>query len=89
MSNKTAVKNDSEVTTVFVYGYGSGNSPFFKEARTKKLDPTRWSLLLNDALSCGQKLLLMDGIDPNPVQAEIVTARPVGQMFELQVAVTR
>jgi hypothetical protein len=89
MVNKNAAKNDSEVTTVFVYGYSSGNSPFLKEARTKKLDSARWSLLLNDALSCGQKLLLMDGIDPDPLQAEIVTTRSVGRMFEVQVAVTR
>jgi hypothetical protein len=89
MVTKNDVKDDSQVTTVFVYGYGSGNGPFFKEARTKKLDSARWSLLLNDAVSCGQKLLLMDGIDPNPLHAEIVNTRSVGQMFEVQVAVTR
>lgn len=82
--------NDSQVTTIFVYGYSSAKTPFYEEAPTKKLDGDRWSLLLNAAVSRGQKLLLMEAANPNSLQGEIVNLRPLtGQMFEVEVAVAR
>jgi hypothetical protein len=87
MFDKNAA-NSAEVTTVFVYGYSSTKKPFYKEARTKKIEPDRWSLLLNAAVSCGEKLLLMDG--QSPVEGEIVKTRLLsGQMFEIEVTLLK
>jgi hypothetical protein len=90
MENNNAAKPKSHVATVFVYGHGSGDKPFYKEARTKKLESGHWSLLLNTAVTCGQKLLLMEGSDPNPLQVEVVRTRLVDtQMFEAEITLTR
>ena len=93
MLNQTraaATKSTAEVETVFVYGYGSGKTPFYKEARSKKLNDNHWSLMLNAPLSLGQKLLLIDATGQNAVQGEIVAMRAVAeQVFEVAVAVTR
>ena len=90
MEDKAAARRDSQITTVFVYGYNSTNSPFLREARGKKLDSNHWSLLLSAPVSCGQKLLLIAGAGQDPVQGEVLTARSLfGQSFEVEVALMR
>jgi hypothetical protein len=90
MLNQTktdAAKSLAEVATVFVYGYGAGKNPFYKDARGKKLNAGHWSLLLSAPVSQGQKLLLIDATGQNTIAGEIVTMRQVGgQMFEVAVA---
>lgn len=90
MEDKSATRQDSQFTTVFVFGYNSTDSTFVKEARTRKLGSNHWSLLLNAPVSCGQKLLLISGAGQDPVQGEVLVARSLsGQTFEVEVALVR
>jgi hypothetical protein len=71
-----APKQGSQSKTVFVYGYGPTKIPFFKEAQTVKVTSKGCVLVLSALVSQGQKLLLMNGTQENPVEAEIVMTRP-------------
>lgn len=76
----------SQSSTVCVYGHGPSKTPFYKEAQTLKVTPKGCVLLLSASVSRGQKLLLMNGSQENPVEAEIVMTRPLGaQMCEVEV----
>ena len=86
-ATKNAPRHDSQSTTVFVYGYGPSKNPFFKEARTVKVNSQGCSLILSAPVSRGQKLLLMSGTQQNPVEAEIVGTRLLGaQIYEVEVS---
>jgi hypothetical protein len=79
-------KHGSQSTMVCVYGYGPSKNPFYKEAQTLKLTSKGCVLILSAPVSRGQKLLLMNGVQGNPVEAEIVMTRPLGaQMCEVEV----
>lgn len=77
----------SQRTTVFVYGYGAAKNPFFKEAQTVKSNSDGCLLILSAPVSLGQKLLLMNGTQQNPVEAEIRMTRSLStQTFEVEVS---
>ena len=57
-NTKQVVTKDAD-TTVVVYGYGSTNKPFYKEAKRVKANSDRWFLILDTPVPCGQKLLLI------------------------------
>lgn len=81
-----APRQDSQSTTVCVYGYGSSKNPFYQEAQTVKVTSKGCVLILSALVSRGQKLLLMNGTQENPMEAEIVMTRPVGaQMCVVEV----
>ena len=83
---KDAPRHGSHGTTVCVYGYGPSKNPFYKEAQTVKVTSKGCLLILSAPVSQGQKLLLMNGTQENPVEAEIVMTRPLGaQMCEVEV----
>ena len=72
--------------TVFVYGYGHSKSPFYKETRALKANSDGCLLILSAAVSCGQKLLLIN-TRHNPMEAEIVNTRSLsGQLLEVEVS---
>ena len=82
-------KNSSGMTSakVRVYGYTSANSPFFKEAKALKASANGCLLILNAAVSRGEKLLLMNAGSPNAAEAEIVSTRSLAaQLFEVEVS---
>jgi hypothetical protein len=86
-TTKDAHRNGSPGTTVFVYGYGPTKNPFFKEAQTVKANSEGCLLILNAPVSRGQKLLLMNGTEQNPVEAEIRMTRSLGaQTYEVEVS---
>lgn len=75
--------------TVFVYGYGPMKNPFYEQARAINTTPQGALLIFGLSMSCGQKLLLMNGTGSNPVEAEVVRARTLdAQMFEAEVVFT-
>jgi hypothetical protein len=83
---KETPRQGSQSATVCVYGHGPSKNPFYKEAQTLKVTSKGCVLLLSAPVSRGQKLLLMNGTQENPVEAEIVMARPLGaQMCEVEV----
>jgi len=89
MTTKDAPRHGSQSTTVFVYGYGPTRNPFFKEAQTVKATSKGCVLILSALVTRGQKLLLMNGTQQNPVEAEIVMTRPLSaQMCEVEVEVS-
>jgi hypothetical protein len=72
---------------ISVYGYGSLKNPFFKEARALNANPRGCLLILNAAVSRGEKLLLMNSSGQNPAEAEIVNTRSLtDQLFEVEVS---
>jgi hypothetical protein len=86
----TGPSNDAQITTISVYGYSSAKTPFPKEARRKKLNSDHRSLLLSVTVSCGQKLLLIEPTNGDPIEGEVVMTRPVGvEMSEVAVALMR
>jgi PilZ domain len=75
------------LATICVYGYGPTKSPFYEEAQTVRANSEGGVLILGAPVSCGQKLLLINGRGSNPVEAQIVNTRTLGaQMFEVEVA---
>jgi len=83
---RDAKKNGSSDTTVCVYGYGTSNHPFYKEAHAIQAHPNGCLLLLGAAVNRGQKLLLMNSRQ-SAAEVEIVNARSVsGQWFEVEVS---
>lgn len=80
-------ENGSGLATICVYGYGPTKSPFYEEAQALRANPEGGLLILGAPVSCGQRLLLINGRGSNPVEAEIVNTRTLGaQMCEVQVA---
>ena len=78
---------ENKSAKVCVYGYSSSNSPFFKEARALRTNSEGCSLILDAAVSCGEKLLLINAATPNPTEAEIVNTRSLtAQLFEVEVS---
>jgi hypothetical protein len=73
-----AHKQYSQSMTVCVYGYASSKKPFYQEAQTVKVTSKGCVLILNALVSRGEKLLLMNATQENPMEAEIVMTRPVG-----------
>ena len=74
-------------TTVCVYGHGPTKNPFYTEAQTVKAHSEGCLLLLCAQVSCGQRLLLMNGSGQNPVAADVVTTRNLtAQISEVEVA---
>jgi hypothetical protein len=72
--------------TVFVYGYGQSKIPFYKQTKALKTNSNGCSLILSAAVSCGQKLLLIN-TQQNPAEAEIVNTRSLsGQLLEVEVS---
>ena len=87
MTTKDAPRNGSQSTTVCVYGYGPSKNPFYKDARSLKVSSKGCLLLLSAPVSRGQKLLLMNGSQEAPVEAEIIMTRHLGsQMCEVHVS---
>ncbi len=81
------IDNGSASATICVYGYGPTKSPFYEEARAVRANSEGALLILGAPVSCGQKLLLINGRAGNPVEAQIVNTRTLGaQMFEVEVA---
>jgi hypothetical protein len=75
------------LATICVYGYGPTKSPFYEEAQTVRANSEGGLLILGAPVSCGQKLLLINGRGSSPVEAQIVKTRTLGaQMFEVEVA---
>jgi len=73
--------------TVCVYGHGPSKNPFYKEAQTKSVTSKGWVLIFSAPVSRGQKLLLINGTQENPVEVEIVKTQPLGgQMCEVEVS---
>jgi len=86
-----AGKNTSEAATlnatVYVYGHGPNKNPFYEAAQAVNGTDKGALLILNSAVSRGQKLLLMNGTRQDPVEAQVVRTRTMGaQMFEVEVA---
>ena len=80
-------ENGTALATICVYGYGPTKSPFYEEAQTVRANSEGGLLILGAPVSCGQKLLLINGRGSNPVEAQIVNTRTLGaQMFEVEVA---
>lgn len=80
-------ENGTALATVCVYGYGPTKSPFYEEAQTLRANSEGGLLILGAPVSCGQKLLLINGRGASPVEAQIVNTRTLGaQMFEVEVA---
>ena len=72
---------------VYVYGHGSTRNPFYEEARAVNATAEGALLILSAALNRGQKLLLINGVRQDPVQAQVVRTRTLGaQMFEVEIA---
>ncbi len=81
------LENDTALATICVYGYGPTKSPFYEEAQTVRANSEGGLLILGAPVSCGQKLLLINGRGSNPVEAQIVNTRTLGaQMCEVEVA---
>ena len=73
-------------STVYVYGHGPTRNPFYEEARALHATAEGAVLILTACVSRGQKLLLMNGIGQEPVEAQVVRAQTLdAQMFELEV----
>src|ERR1700730_10431699 len=71
----------------YVYGHGSTRNPFYEEARALNATAEGALLILSAALNRGQKLLLINGVRQDPVQAQVVRTRTLGaQMFEVDIA---
>src|SRR5260370_42141870 len=86
-----AGKNTSEAATlnatVYVYGHGPNKNPFYEAAQAVNGTDKGALLILNSAVSRGQKLLLMNGTRQDPVEDQVVRTRTMGaQMFEVEVA---
>ena len=80
-------ENATAPATICVYGYGPTKSPFYEEAQTLRANAEGGLLILGAPVSCGQKLLLINGRGGNPVEAHIVNTRTLGaQIFEVEVA---
>lgn len=82
-------KNSSEArsASVRVYGYGPSKTPFLKDAKALKANSNGCLLILNAAVSRGEKLLLMHGVAQNLAEAEIVNTRSLsGQLLEVEVS---
>jgi len=80
-------ENGTALATICVYGYGPTKSPFYEEAQTVRANSEGGLLILGAPVSCGQKLLLINGRGSNPVEAQIVNTRTLGaQMCEVEVA---
>lgn len=78
---------ENKSAKVCVYGYSSSKSPFFKEARALKASSDGCSLILDAAVSRGEKLLLMNAAAQNPTEAEIVNTRSLtARLFEVEVS---
>jgi hypothetical protein len=89
MTTTNAPRDGSQSTTVCVYGYGPGKTPFYREAQTVKVTSKGYLLILSAPVSRGEKLLLMNGTRENPVEAEVVMTRPLGaQMCEVEVSIS-
>ena len=74
---------------VYVYGHGPARNPFYKEARAFNATAEGAFLILNAAVNQGQKLLLMNGTQQDPVEAQVVRIRTQNaQTFEIEVALT-
>ena len=81
------IENAAAPANICVYGYGPTKSPFYEEAQTVRANSEGGLLILGAPVSCGQKLLLINGRGGNPVEAQVVNARTLGaQMFEVEVA---
>src|SRR5579864_7998052 len=86
-ASEEKLENGSASATICVYGYGPTKSPFYEEAQTVRANSEGALLILGAPVSCGQKLLLINGRAGNPVEAQIVNTRTLGaQMFEVEVA---
>ena len=82
-----AALDRSAYAKVCVYGYGPSKSPFYKEARALKANSGGALLILSAPVSRGEKLLLMNGTQEDPVEAEILMTRSLGaHMYEVEVA---
>jgi hypothetical protein len=80
-------ENATASSTICVYGYGPTKSPFYEEAQTLRANSEGGLLILGASVSCGQKLLLINGRRGNPVEVQVVNTRTLGaQMFEVEVA---
>jgi hypothetical protein len=80
-------ENGTAMATICVYGYGPTKSPFYEEAQTVRANSDGGLLILGAPVSCGQKLLLINGRGSSPVEAQIVNTRSLGaQMCEVEVA---
>jgi hypothetical protein len=87
MTTTDAARHGSRKTTVRVYGYGPRKDPFYKEAQTVEVTAKGCLLILSAPVSRGEKLLLINGAQENPVKAEVVMTRPLGtQMCEVEVS---
>ena len=81
-----APRQRSQNKTIRVYGHGPGQIPFYQEAQTAKVTSKGCLLILNAPVSRGQKLLLMNRTQENPVEAEVVMTRTLGErMCEVEV----
>jgi hypothetical protein len=79
-------QNETADTTVLVYGYGQSKNPFYKKTNALKTNSNGCLLILSAAVSCGQKLLLIN-TQQNPTEAEIVKTRSLsGQLLEVEVS---
>ena len=80
-------QNKTSGTKVLVYGYGQSKKPFYKETNALKTNSNGCLLILSAAVSRGEKLLLMNGGEQNPAEAEIVNTRSLSdQLFEVEVS---
>ena len=72
---------------VYVYGHGTTRNPFYEEARAVNATSEGALLILSAPVNRGQKLLLINGVRQDPVQAQVVCTRTLGaQMFEVEIA---
>ena len=72
---------------VYVYGHGPARNPFYKEGRAFNATADGALLLLNAVVSCGQKLLVMNGARQEPVEAEVIRTRSLNaQTCEVEIA---
>jgi PilZ domain len=73
--------------TVYVYGHGPNKNPFYEEAQAVNGTERGALIILSVPVSRGQKLLLMNGTQQDPVEAQVVRTRTMGaQMSEIEVA---
>lgn len=95
LANPVAAAADNNVegsapnVTVYVYGHGPTKNPFYEQARALNTTSQGASLILTSAVNGGQKLLLMNGASPEPVEAQVIRTRTLNaQMLEAEVAFT-
>jgi hypothetical protein len=75
--------------TIYIYGYGPTKNPFYEQARAINTTPQGALLTLGLPVSCGQKLLLLNGTGAEPVEAGVIRTRTLdAQLFEAEIAFT-